>query len=53
MQTLVDVSKFTIDEIWLMSYEQFIKEVTHFDLKLYAEAKEAEAHYKELEAKIK
>jgi hypothetical protein len=50
---LVDASKYTSDEIWLFSYELFCKEVTKFDMKCYAEGKEAEAEMEMIRMKSK
>ena len=44
----MDASKYTSDEIWLFSYEGLCKEVTKFDMKGNAEAKEAEAEYERM-----
>jgi hypothetical protein len=53
IEMLVDASKYTSDEIWLFSYELFCKEVTKFDMKCYAEGKEAEAEMEMIRMKSK
>jgi len=46
---LIDVSNYSIDEIYLFSVELFAKEVTKFDMKEDAASKEAKAAFDKME----
>ena len=43
IENLVEVSKYTNEQVWLFSVELFCKEVKKFNMKLHAESKESEA----------
>ena len=40
IETLIEVSNYTIDQIWLFSAELFVKEVKKFNMKIHSERAE-------------